>query len=95
MIYRRLNDPAVVFTSDIDFSVFQGSPYLLTSREIDVLRLMVEGLTSEEAAEKLSLSERTIEVHRSSILRKFRAKTSAHLVSLVWSNLWARSKHLL
>ena len=48
--------------------LFAGPPFELTSREIDVLRLVIDGLTNTEAAERLSLSPRTVEVHRYRVL---------------------------
>lgn len=42
----------------------------LTEREIDVLKLLVSELTSKQIAEKLFISERTVETHRKNMLRK-------------------------
>jgi DNA-binding NarL/FixJ family response regulator len=42
----------------------------LTARELDVLRLVGEGKANKEIAAELSLSERTVRSHVSSILRK-------------------------
>jgi DNA-binding CsgD family transcriptional regulator len=42
----------------------------LTARELDILRLMSEGLTNAAIAERLFLSVRTVHHHVSSILRK-------------------------
>lgn len=43
---------------------------MLTPREIDVLRLIVQGYTNRQMAEELSLSVRTIEGHRSNLTEK-------------------------
>jgi two-component system response regulator NreC len=46
-------------------------PYeTLTNREREVFHLVAEGLSSTAIAEKLSISSRTVETHRSNILRK-------------------------
>jgi DNA-binding NarL/FixJ family response regulator len=42
----------------------------LTSREIDVLHLVADGLTNAEIAERLVLSERTVHAHLRSIFDK-------------------------
>jgi NarL family two-component system response regulator LiaR len=42
----------------------------LTEREVDVLRLVAQGLSNDDIAEKLVLSERTVRTHVSHILDK-------------------------
>ena len=42
----------------------------LTQRELEVLRLLAEGLSNAEIAAKLHLSEATIKTHTSSVLSK-------------------------
>ncbi len=44
----------------------------LSSRELDVLRLVTEGLTNQEIAEKLVLSVETIKTHMRHIMEKLR-----------------------
>lgn len=53
---------------------------LLTSRETEVLRLIALGYTSNETAERLAVSPRTIESHRAHIQRKLETRTRAELV---------------
>ncbi len=56
-------------------------PYeTLSDREREVLHLAAEGLTSAEIAERLSLSPRTVETHRSSMMRKLGLRTQTDLV---------------
>lgn len=52
----------------------------LTPTEITVLRLIVQGKTSRQIAKTLCRSPRTIEVHRSHIMRKLHASTMVDLV---------------
>jgi DNA-binding NarL/FixJ family response regulator len=42
----------------------------LSSRELEVVKLIAEGYTGREIAEELVLSEKTVERHRSNILQK-------------------------
>jgi DNA-binding NarL/FixJ family response regulator len=42
----------------------------LTSREIEIIRLIEKELSNKQIAEKLFLSERTVETHRKNIFRK-------------------------
>ena len=52
----------------------------LTERELDVLRLICQELTTTEIAGKLFLSPRTVEGHRNNILLKTGARNTAGLV---------------
>ena len=45
---------------------------LLSRREIDVVQLIKEGLSSKEIAKRLDISLKTVEVHRYNILRKLK-----------------------
>jgi two-component system, NarL family, response regulator LiaR len=47
----------------------QAVPYV-TEREMDVLRLVAEGLSNREIASKLVISEKTVKTHISSLLSK-------------------------
>jgi DNA-binding NarL/FixJ family response regulator len=53
----------------------RANPAELTSRELEVLRLIGGGLRSAEVAERLVLSPRTVDHHVSAVLRKLNAKT--------------------
>jgi len=53
---------------------------VLTKREKQVLQLIMEEYTSQEIADKLFLSLRTVENHRNSLLHKLKVKNSAGLV---------------
>lgn len=54
-------------------------PAGLSAREVEVLRLVAQGMTNAEVAEKLFLSSRTVDWHLSSIYRKleFSSRTEA------------------
>jgi DNA-binding NarL/FixJ family response regulator len=49
----------------------------LSAREVEVLRLLSEGLTDRQTAEALTLSPRTVETHVGNILRKLQVKNRA------------------
>jgi DNA-binding NarL/FixJ family response regulator len=57
------------------------SPETLTERETDVLRLIAQGLANKEIARELSIGERTVKTHVSSILSKLglQSRTQAAL----------------
>jgi DNA-binding NarL/FixJ family response regulator len=48
----------------------RGNPAGLTAREVDVVRLLDEGLTNGELATRLFLSRKTVDHHVSAILTK-------------------------
>lgn len=52
----------------------------LSERELEIIRLLSEGLTSQEIADRLFLSVRTVETHRKSILDKLELKNVAGLI---------------
>lgn len=51
----------------------------LSSREAEVLNLLVQGLTNPEIAERLCVSPRTVESHRAGVQRKLGVRTRAEL----------------
>ncbi len=55
-------------------------PHGLTEREKQVLTLIAEGLTGREIAEKLCLSEKTVNTHRANIMEKLKIHNRAELV---------------
>jgi DNA-binding CsgD family transcriptional regulator len=54
----------------------------LTAREVDVLASLVEGLSNNAIAKKLSLSTRTVEHHIASILQKMQVQSRNEAVAL-------------
>lgn len=61
------------------------NPYNFSRREIEVLILLAEGLTTSEIAEKLFTSKRTIETHRQNMLEKSQARNAAALIKMAMS----------
>ncbi len=65
-----------LYTSNIDFTV----------SEKEVLRLICEGLSTAEIAEKIFRSPRTVEGHRVRLLEKTNTKNTAGLVAFAFRN---------
>lgn len=55
----------------------------LSERERDILELFMAGATDAQAAQRLSLSERTVQGHRAKIYRKFGIHTARELEALM------------
>jgi DNA-binding NarL/FixJ family response regulator len=56
---------------------------VLSRREIDIVKLIKEGLSSKEIAANLDISLKTVEVHRYNILKKLSLKNTAALVNFI------------
>jgi FixJ family two-component response regulator len=61
----------------------RGKYRILTLREREVLPLVVHGLLNKQVAAQLGISEVTIKVHRSRIMKKMRARSLPELVRMV------------
>jgi DNA-binding NarL/FixJ family response regulator len=55
---------------------------ILTRREQEILKLISDGLTNNEIAEKIFISPFTVDSHRKNMLLKFGAKNTAVLVKM-------------
>lgn len=57
-----------------------NNPDNLTKRETEVLQLICQGMNTGEISERLFISERTVDTHRSNLLGKTGSKNTANLV---------------
>lgn len=64
----------------------------MTKREKEILQLVVGGYTSKKIAAHLDLSQRTVDHHRSNLLRKFNKKNSVDLVNFAVRNGFVTSE---
>jgi len=55
----------------------------LSEREMQIVKLIKEGFSSKEISAQLSISLKTVEVHRHNILKKLNLKNSAALVNYI------------
>jgi DNA-binding NarL/FixJ family response regulator len=58
----------------------------LTTREIEILKLICDGLPNQEIADKLIISVRTVEAHKHNIMRKLEIFNTAELVKYAIKN---------
>ncbi|AYB32854.1 helix-turn-helix domain-containing protein [Chryseolinea soli] len=82
-IEAKLDDPQLALHKlrkqvRYETSVYQEK---LSSREVEVLSLIMQGLTNKDISERLFISFETVRSHRKSILKKIGVKNTAALVS--------------
>jgi DNA-binding NarL/FixJ family response regulator len=82
-MHRKMTNKKEV---DKPVNSFYNSKILLSEREKEVLKLICEGLSTNEISEKIFLSPRTVEGHRLRILEKTGTKNTAGMVAYAFKN---------
>jgi DNA-binding NarL/FixJ family response regulator len=65
---------------------------ILTKREKEILILVADGLTNQQIAEKLFISARTVDTHRTNIMQKLNIHDVANLVRYAIDKGFVQSK---
>ncbi len=74
----------ILAQQELDETVSTGADMNnLSRRELDIIQLIKEGLSSKEIAMRLDISLKTVEVHRYNILKKLNLKNTASLVNFI------------
>ncbi len=88
-----INDVANILFDDLDSKtknqVIYLDNYILSKREVQIIRFYVKNLTSENISIILSISKRTIEGHRRNIYKKLGIKNMAELIAYAYENGFA------
>jgi DNA-binding NarL/FixJ family response regulator len=84
------------FSSDVTVSLLNDEPAYnktltksglkLTAREIEILKLIAEGFTNKEIGEQLFISHRTVDTHRTNLMKKLNINNVAGLISFAIKN---------
>jgi len=89
----EVNNGGSYFVEDVKDSLvdsfripFENKVIRLTPREKDILKLIVEELTTHEIADKLFISVNTVETHRKNLMSKTGAKNGVGLVKFALNN---------
>lgn len=86
---------AAIDVDDIDVEYFSCDPISLSERELEIIKLIAEGLTNNQIAEQLFLSAHTVNTHRKNIMGKLGVKNTAGIVMYaVKTNLVSPNKFL-
>ena len=66
----------------------EGPPTVsqLSERELEIIKFVRNGLSSKQIAEELSITPKTVEVHRHNILKKLKLKNSVALIEFMNSH---------
>ena len=84
---QALNE-AQDLAQNIDVEVDPTQPQVLSAREMEVLRLVSQGLTNKEIAYRLGLSARTIQYHLNSIFNKTGTAARSEAVAVAYQRKW-------
>ena len=68
----------------------RADPDGLSEREREVMKLIAQGFRTREIAEKLSVSHKTVEKHRTNLMRKLGLRTAAAVAAYAISNGYLR-----
>ena len=86
---------ASINVDDIDIDALSCEPVSLSERENEIITLIAEGLTNQQIADQLFLSNHTINTHRKNIMSKLGVKNTAGIVMYaVKTNLVSPNKFL-
>ncbi len=58
----------------------------LTDREIEILKLIAEGMSNKEIGDQLFISHRTVDTHRTNLMKKLDVQNIAGLIRFAINN---------
>lgn len=73
-------------TKELTKSHTVGATGCLTNREVEIIRLIEKELSNKQIAEKLFISERTVETHRKNIFRKTSTQSLVGLLKYAYEH---------
>ncbi len=77
---------AILNIPNIESKNNKKQKYKLSKREIEVLELICQGLSNADISQKLFVSPRTVETHKSNLMQKTKTKNTAGLVIFAIKN---------
>ena len=89
---QRVMDGQKHFSSEVTMALLQPDKESedhellkdLTERELEVLKWIPEGLSNKEIGERLFISHRTVDTHRTNLMRKLEVNNVAGLIRIAF-----------
>lgn len=81
--YIHLSDEAEMALNQFQRKIIDYPQIILTAREKQIVKLMIDGLTNKEISNALFISESTVETHRKNIYRKTETHSLPKLIQAV------------
>ena len=81
--YIHLSEEAEMALNQFKRKIIDYPQIILTAREKQIVKLMIDGLTNKEISNALFISESTVETHRKNIYRKTEAHSLPKLIQTV------------
>ena len=81
--YIHLSDEAEMALNQFKRKIIDYPQIILTAREKQIVKLMIDGLTNKEISNALFISESTVETHRKNIYRKTETHSFPKLIQVV------------
>lgn len=88
---RKVADGQSYFSTDVTMALLkQANPgqntEFLTERETEILKLIAAGFSNKEIGDKLFISHRTVDTHRTNLMKKLTVSNIAGLISYAIKN---------
>ena len=81
--YIHLSEEAEMALNQFQRKIIDYPQIILTAREKQIVKLMIDGLTNKEISNALFISESTVETHRKNIYRKTETHSLPKLIQAV------------
>ncbi len=82
LVAASLSSASRLFADEARLKTIEARWHEMSKRELEVAECVVAGLSNREIAEKLQISIKTVEIHRSRVMQKMQVRKVAELVGV-------------